>query len=239
MKIIYATLFGMSLAGASINLSLAQSKNNTWEGAYIQMGVGYTSFMPNNQSGTSKISRPAGTYNNTSNAKDINGAAANLSAGYNLGISDKFILGIGATYFPGASATSGLSITTYLPANSTSTTTGVYNVRNVYNLFLSPGYAIDKERLAYAKVGYAGATISANAPSGINAFSNQNIKLNGVSMGLGYKQMITESIYLLGEANYAIFSPTNVTVVTNSGAAVNTNIKGNGLDLIVGVGYRF
>ncbi len=43
---------------------------------------------------------------------------------------------------------------------------------------------------------------------------------------------------MLGNANYVIFSPTNVTVVTNSGAAVNTNIKGNGLELIVGVSYR-
>lgn len=241
MKLIYTILFAISLVGIPIKSIYAQSKANAWSGAYAQIGIGYASFMPSNQSGTSKIAAPplAGTYRNTSNAKNINGAATNLSIGYNLDLSDEFILGLGATFFPGASATSSLSISTTIPGYPTPPTTGVYNVKNVYNLFLSPGYALDKDRLAYAKVGYAGATISANAPSGINAFPNQNIKINGVSFGFGYKQMITSSVYLMGEANYAAFNPTNVTVVTNSGTVVNTNIKGNGLDLFVGVGYRF
>lgn len=234
MKIISLTLFSISITGISISTALAQA--NSWEGAYAQFSAGFASFMPSSQAGTTTAS--GATFSNTSKAKDINGLAANLSAGYNFGLSDRLILGIGATYFPGASGTSSLSVTTKTSTPS-APTNGTYNVKNIYNLFLSPGYAIDKERLVYAKLGYAGGTVSAYAPTGTNSFPNQNIKIKGTSLGLGYKEMLSESIYILGEANYAIFRPTNVTVVTNSTAIVNTNIKGNGLDLLIGIGYRF
>ena len=217
---------------------MAQTKINSWDGFYTQLGVGYASFMSSSQSGTTTLPARLGSgkYPNSSTANNVNGVTANASLGYNFGINEKLILGIGATYFPGASSSANLSFTT--PALG-STTSGSYNVKNVYNIFLSPGYAIDKDRLAYAKVGYAGATVSAYAPTGSNAFPNKEVGINGVSFGLGYKQMVTQSVYLLGEVNYAIFNPASATVVTNSGATVNTNIKGNGLDLIVGVGYRF
>lgn len=223
---------------ATTSAATAPNKTNPWEDFYGQFGVGYASFMSSSQPGTTTLltGPMAGKYANASTANNINGPAANISIGYNLGINQNFILGIGGTYFPGASSSANLSFTT---PRLNSTTTGSYNVKNVYNIFLSPGYAIDKARLTYAKVGYTGATVSANAPSGDNSFPNTDVGIHGVSLGLGYKQMVTESIYLLGEMNYAIFNSTTTSVTTKSGAIVNTNIKGNGLDLIVGIGYRF
>lgn len=240
MKINRALLIA-TITGFTSNSALAESKKNAWEGAYTQIGIGYESFMTSSQSGTttlpaSRFGGLAGTYDNKSKANNANGIAANISAGYSFGLNDKFVLGVGATYFPGASSAASLSFTT--PALN-STTNGKYNVKNLYNLFLSPGYVIDKERLTYAKVGYAGGTVSAYAPNGINAFPTKNVAIGGLSFGLGYKQMLTEKIYLLGEANYAMFNSTIASVVTNSGAIVNSKINGNGVDLLVGIGYRF
>lgn len=38
---------------------------------------------------------------------------------------------------------------------------------------------IDKDRLTYAKVGYAAGTVSAYAPTGSNAFPTQNVGIGG------------------------------------------------------------
>jgi outer membrane protein W len=238
MKRTFTGIIASTILGLYTNTVLAELTINAWEGPYAQIGVGFASFMPSSQSGTTTLPAQfgSGKFANSSTANNVNGPTANVSLGYNFGVNEKFILGIGATYFPGASSSASLSFTT---PRLNSTTNGSYNVKNVYNIFLSPGYAIDKDRLAYAKVGYTGATVSANAPTGSNSFPNKDVGINGVSMGLGYKQMVTQSVYLLGEVNYAIFNPASASVVTNSGATVSTNMKGNGLDFIVGVGYRF
>jgi outer membrane immunogenic protein len=238
MKKTVTGIIASTILGLCTNKVLAQSKGNAWEGAYAQIGAGYASFMPSSQPGITTLPAALGSgkYVNSSTANNVNGPTANISLGYNYGINEKLIIGIGGTFFPGASSSAKLSFTT--PSLS-STTNGSYNVKNVYNIFLSPGYVIDKDRMSYAKFGYTGATVSANAPTGSNSFPNKEVAINGFSMGVGYKQMVTQSLYLLGEVNYAIFKPASASVTTNSGAIVNTNIKGNGADLIVGVGYRF
>ena len=56
--------------------------------------------------------------------------------------------------------------------------------------------------------------------------------------GLGYKQMVTKSIYLLGEVNYANMSSKTATIQTSSGP-LSGNVGGSGVDVLVGVGYKF
>ena len=51
--------------------------------------------------------------------------------------------------------------------------------------------------------------------------------------------MITESIYGFGEANYAVNRSKAVTVVTDSGAIVNSTANATGYDVLLGIGYRF
>jgi hypothetical protein len=51
--------------------------------------------------------------------------------------------------------------------------------------------------------------------------------------------MITESLFMLGEVNYASFGSKTATTTTDSGTAISTPIKGTGTDLLVGIGYRF
>ena len=159
-------------------------------------------------------------------------------------------MGIAATYYPGASssATGQLSVapTTIssplgarvgspatVPGGST---TATYNVKNLYSIVFTPGYVIDKDRLAYLKLGYSGTTIGLSGPT----LAYQTTNLSGYTVGLGYKQMFTESLYAFGEVNYASYGTKSLSATLTNGTVLNgMTISGNGSDVLVGVGYRF
>lgn len=243
MKQLKMTALAIALTGLASGTALAQSKANAWEGAYGQIGVGYGNFTPSIDNGSATIptgrSAPyptslAGTTSAT-NINNINTGLVNLAVGYNFGINANYVLGIGASYYPGASSSATGTLNTLYNGNIVGSTTATYNISNLYNVFLSPGYVIDKDRLAYLKIGYTGATIGLSSP--VIPYNTTN--LTGYNLGLGYKQMITEKLYLLGEVNYASYGSQNASTTTTTGVAVSNNVKGTGMDILVGLGYRF
>lgn len=238
ISLLLATVTGFTATGA-----MAQSKVNAWEGAYGQVGVGYGNFAPSISNGTATIPTgrsapfPATISGTTSatNVNNINTGLVSIAAGYNFGINANYVLGIGATYYPGASSSATGTLNTLYNGNVVGSTNATYNIKNLYNIFLSPGYVIDKDRLAYLKVGYTGATIGLSSP--ILAYNTSN--LTGVTVGLGYKQMINSQWYAFGEANYASYGSQTASARTTTGTSVSNSIKGTGTDLLVGIGYRF
>lgn len=238
MSLLLATVAGFTATGA-----MAQSKANAWEGAYGQVGVGYGNFAPSISNGTATIPTgraapfPATLSGTTSatNVNNINTGLVGLAAGYNFGINQSYVLGIGATYYPGASSSATGTLNTLYGGNVVGSTTATYNIKNLYNVFLSPGYVIDKDRMAYLKVGYTGATIGLSSP--IIAYNTTN--LSGLNLGLGYKQMINAQWYGFGEFNYASYGSQTASARTTTGTSVSSSIKGTGTDILVGVGYRF
>ncbi|MBU3628575.1 outer membrane protein [Polynucleobacter sp. AP-Reno-20A-A9] len=270
MKTVKISALVLAMAGVFATSAHAQSaKTNAWEGAYGQIGVGYGMFVPKIGSGTAVTKNsavapagipgvPAGTPltalgypanvsqgASASNVNNVNTGLANIAAGYNFGINETWILGVAATYYPGASssATGQLSVantsisgalgTLPVPGGSS---TATYNVKNLYSIILTPGYAIDKDRLAYAKVGYTGATIGLNGPT----LAYQSTNLTGYTLGLGYKQMITQSLYAFGEVNYASYGTKSLTATLTTGTQLQgMTVSGVGTDILVGVGYRF
>jgi len=243
MKKIQICLLLATMTGIASNGAMAQSKVNAWEGAYGQVGVGYGNFAPSISNGTATIptgrSAPfpatiAGTTSAT-NVNNINTGLMSLAAGYNFGINESYVLGIGATYYPGASSSATGTLNTLYNGNVLASTTATYNIKNLYNIFLSPGYVIDKDRLAYLKLGYTGATIGLSSP--IIAYTSAN--LTGINVGLGYKQIFSGNWYGFGEINYAYYGSQTASVTTTTGTSVSNSIKGTGTDVIVGIGYRF
>jgi len=119
----------LALAGVASASAMAQSaKTNAWEGAYGQMGVGFGIFTPSLSNGTPtypSIYSSIPATMSTSNINNINTGLLNLAAGYNFGINESFILGIGATYYPGASssATGVLSVSNNVSTALNSSTT--------------------------------------------------------------------------------------------------------------------
>ncbi len=119
------------------------TQSNPFEGAYGQIGVGYE---------TTKISGAGGrdggipyTVVNQSNDK---GLAGTITAGYNFAVRESFVLGVGVEYSPLHGHKGQLT-------SGESRTLSNYSKNSMYNLFLSPGYVINKDGLAYAKVGYS------------------------------------------------------------------------------------
>ena len=258
MKTVKISALVLAMAGVFATSANAQStKTNPWEGADVAVSVGYGQFTPKIGSITTSaltfpVAAAGGAYTtaasgtSASQANNVNTGTANISAGYNWGINSDYVLGIRATYYTGASSAASGSFTTSTAAVASpipvpaGTQLGAaspitYNVKNLYSVVLTPGYAIDKERLVYAKIGYTGATIGLNGPT----LAYSTVGLSGYNLGVGYKQMITQSLYMLGEFNYAGFSNKTVTLTNTSGVNLTGAFGGSGIDFLVGVGYRF
>lgn len=223
-KLVVASL--LALAGTGV---MAQS---AFDGAYGQVGIGYSSATPGNGSGN-QISGGT-TYSRSttfSNSSDFTGT---VTLGYMGTVSGNYLLGIGAEYSPitgsnNAATTTGGGLTT---ANSQ------WKTNNGYNVFLSPAIAIDKDKLVYGKVGYAGTNIQTTYAGSNNPSAN----LTGYSVGLGYKQIIKGGLYGFAEGNYYSYGNQTLTMTgTTSGTAytTNTSINANSYNLLVGVGYKF
>jgi len=235
MKIIQFGLFVSMASLLCFTNANAQSKANPWEGAYGQIGLlGYESYIPKNANGTTTIPG-LGSFSNTSTANHANGPAANIGIGYNFSLGKDYLLGVGASLYPGHSRSASSTLVTTI-GNISVVKTGTYDVSNVFSFTLIPGYVIDETRLVYAKIGYAGSTLNANSPGN---YPQQSNRVNGTVYGLGYKQFITGSIYAFGEGNYAVNRAKSVTVVTDSGSVVNSTANATGYDIIFGIGYHF
>jgi outer membrane immunogenic protein len=212
----------------------AQTKSNPWLGAYAQIGIGYESYIPKSATGTTTF---PGTppLTNVGTANHANGPAAAIGVGYNFGLSDSYLIGVGASLYPGHSKSASSTMATNV-GNSQIVNTGNYDVSNVFSFNLMPGYVIDKTHLVYAKVGYAGSTTNANSPGN---YPQQSTKTNGTVYGLGYKQFISESIFVFGEGNYAVNRAKPVTILADNGATVTSTSNATGYDFIFGLGYHF
>lgn len=197
--------------------AMAQS---SFEGAYGQIGVGYESVSPSFSGGTITSGTLAGS-NYSASSSNINSFAGNVGVGYNFAVTKEFLLGIGADYSPinSSKQTLTMSIPGYVVPSSS------YKTQNTYNVFLAPGLVIDKDKLAYAKVGYSGAQLQADGESATN--------FTGYILGLGYKQIISGGLYGFGEVNYASYGNKNF-----AGDASGT-VKFNATNILIGLGYKF
>jgi opacity protein-like surface antigen len=211
-KLLVATLFAASTTGA-----FAQS---AFEGFYGQAGIGYESTSVS-FSGGSVQGFPYGV-----SADNSNSFAGTVGIGTYFALTSNFLLGIGAEYspIPGSNA----NVTLSIPGTTTPSISGTYKKKDSYNLFISPAIAIDKDKLAYAKVGYTGANIETSILGSSNTTS-----YTGYSLGLGYKQIIRGGLYGFGEVNYAAYSSKS-----DGGGFSGTN-KPTATNVLVGIGYKF
>ena len=205
----------LALAGVTMLSSSLVNAQSAFEGAYGQIGVGYESVTPS-FSGGSVYGRSYSASG--SNADSFVGTA---TIGYSFAVTPSFLLGIGAEYSPFAGSTANYTLTVPGVGSATSQ----YNKENSYNVFISPGLVIDKDKLAYAKIGYTGATVKSDGDS--------NTNLNGYSLGLGYKQIISGGLYGFGEVNYASYGNTNVS------APFSGTFSANSMNALLGIGYKF
>ena len=207
--------------------AMAQS---AFEGAYGQLGIGFD----NNTANSSDITLRGTTIS----APGASGGSFTSTAGlgYNFAVAKEFLLGIGADY-------GFINSGTFYGSNSNITNAG-FQVTNRYNIFVTPGYVIDKNKLAYLKVGYSSQNLKVTDGQSGSATNGQTIaqgNATGYVMGLGYKQMVSNGFYGFSEANYYNYGGVASSSKTLTDGTVITNYspKSNAYQFLVGVGYKF
>jgi len=267
-------VFFITILLMSFGISNAQAQS-AFAGFYGQLSTGYES----NQLGSLSGSATEVPNNNsdiirTAPSQTFGGAPLVFGAGYYWQASEKWLIGLGADYSALSQTSSSFPVSmtnapgnTTVVAGSTVTANGASaQLSNRFNLFLTPGYAIDKDKLVYVKAGYSQVTTQFNrnnsvtrvAPNGTSVTTpatggNPSSNQGGYVVGLGYKQMIASGLYGFVEGNYMSYSSpsdsftTSVTAlntvhgITSTGTrTVTTNFSSlNSYQLLIGVGYAF
>jgi opacity protein-like surface antigen len=269
--------FTLSLLNALFVLAIGSSNaqaQSAFTGFYGQVSTGYES----NQLGSfssSTVTTPNANSNTigTAPSQNFGGAPLVLGIGYYWQANDKWLIGVGADYsalsqtsatFSG-SATNAPGNTTIVPGSTLTYNGQSMQLSNRLNLFVTPGYVIDKDKLVYLKAGYSqvtaqynGTTSATRTLNGVSTTTaatggSQSSNQGGYLIGLGYKQMITSGLYGFVEGNYMGYSAPSYSANTTTRA--NETLHGigatgtrtatrnfaslNTFQALVGVGYAF
>lgn len=213
---------------ASLLLGLgyaAQTHASTnFDGFFADFGFGYREV----NSGTSSSLSVNGTpIPSTLNSGQPANTVSVFTLGYNLPIHSVFKLGIGANIAPASGQAQQIEVQA---RNQVVSLPGIKPLYN-YGFFLAPSLVIG-DGLAYLKVG---------SQTQVNN-SNTSPNFNGYLLGIGYKQLLTQSIYIFGEADYGSYAAqTSTRTVSSSGRSINASVttKPQGSRYLIGVGYQF
>jgi outer membrane immunogenic protein len=224
------------VATAVVGLVGTANAQSAFEGFYGQVGLGIQSLTPDLKNAS--LTNPSGTrYGFGTSADNTNSFTGTATLGYNFSVSQTFLLGVGAEYTPIAGQSGNYNYTS--SQLSPSSFPGTFKFKNSYNIFLSPGIALDKESVLYGKIGYTGASVESTPSGGSSSTTNYT----GYSLGLGYKKIISGGLYAFGEANYFSYGDkTDTTTGPWSGGGTYTvtgTSSANIFNFLVGVGYRF
>jgi hypothetical protein len=250
-------------AAATVVASSAMAQS-AFQGFYGQIGTGYESNTATGLNspitiGIAGISANIG--NGSAGNQTFGGMPLVAGIGYNFSVAPKWLLGIGFDYSFLSQESSSFSYSGNLEDIGNGTLNGAkVKASNRMNIFITPGYEIDKDKLIYFKAGYSSVKVDSTAPTSITGsggtdsvsnvlggnFSNASKTLNGYVVGLGYKQVINKGLYAFGEANYMSYSKANFTSTLNGvesgvpySVSTNANSGLNSYQLLVGVGYKF
>jgi hypothetical protein len=257
-KSIHLSLFCKSLARVFIAFLLgtfsvsavAQNNRNTsniytpqnnqaengkgFSGFYTQAGLGYQNFTPSYSSAS--YSSPAGAtaYGNNISSSSASNLTGSITAGYDFSVSPTFLLGVGADLSPISGKSTRYGGGT---ANSTTIPASTYKVNNSYNLFLSPVIPLDKFTTIYGKVGYS--KLQTSAGPNLNS-----VNYSGYSLGLGYKTIVSGSIFAYVEGNYfnygkASDSGSAIIPSTSTSYSYANTSNASSYNLLYGLGVRF
>jgi outer membrane immunogenic protein len=242
-------LSAVLLTGLISSSVFAQS---AFEGAYGQLGSGYenNSYSNLNSSGSNptQITPDAWSTGNQSSS----GAPLIIGLGYYLSATPNWLLGLGVDYSALTQQTS--SFSSYSPTggvNNVPATINGYQLQtsNRFNIFVTPGYVIDKDKLVYLKAGYSSVSMKETYPNTITkstgtdpltAWSkNPSATVSGYVLGLGYKQMIANGFYGFAEANYMSYGKPSFSATNGLSYTVTNSPSLSTYQALVGIGYKF
>ena len=233
VSLVFVTLLLMSFGSSNTQ---AQSD---FVGFYGQLGTGYGKETAKSSSPSiTTIKYGSATGDATSNTS-WGYAPVVIGVGYTFQVLPNWTVGLGGDYALNT-PDSPNTTTDFHGKLATGQVSYKYTAGDRYNLYLTPGYSIDKDKLAYLKLGYSSEVIQIQ---GVNiAGATNNSRINGYILGLGYKQIISGGFYGFGEANYMGYqSSTLSTPPPNPASGAHFNIIQNvsAYNILVGLGYKF
>jgi len=228
-------------AAATVVASSAMAQS-AFEGFYGQVATGFEANSASNLNYNGSPNSKGGTDNWVSSNQNFSGAPVVLGAGYNFSVAPKWLVGVGADY-----SLLNQKSTSYSSTTSTTSLNGsTLQMSNRVNIFVTPGYVIDKDKLVYLKAGYSMVSIQQQTPttvtggsSGALVNTNSSQTQGGYVVGLGYKQIITDSIYGFAEGNYMSYGKPGFSATQTDGYKISSNPSVSTYQFLVGVGYKF
>jgi hypothetical protein len=226
MPITHSHRYGFTLVSLILGLGYAAASQAStgFNGFFADFGFGYREVSSGASTSLSVNGDPVSSSLTSSQPSSTVGV---FTVGYTFPINSAFKLGIGANISPSSGQAQQIQVQTQNQVVSLPGVRPLYN----YGFFLAPSVVIG-DGLAYLKLG---------AQTQVNN-SNTGPNLNGYLLGVGYKQLITQSVYLFGEANYLAYEAQTITRnVIASGRAINASIttKPQASRYLVGIGYQF
>jgi hypothetical protein len=206
-------------------------------GAYVQISTGYEA---NTVSSATLTGKDYGGSPNKTNTVSTTTSSSPLvlGVGYVFPVQNNFALGLGVDYSTLTVETNPTAF--YYRGISTATYNYKFTISNRFNVFITPSYSIDQDKLAYAKLGYSSQNVQYSQTNCCSSPSNK-AQVSGYVLGLGYKQFISGGLYGFAEANYYTYgSPSLSSTYTDGpGGTVSSNPNISAYNFLLGLGYRF
>jgi hypothetical protein len=231
--------FKLLLACSGLILSGSAFALSQFAGAYGQIATGYEN---NRVSSAQLTGTDYGGAPNTTNSVSTNSGSAPLvlGLGYLFPVQNNFTLGLGIDYSTLTQETSPAAF--YYPTiNNSPNFNYQFTISNRFNIFATPGYAIDRDKLVYAKLGYSSQSVQYSQTNCCSPSPSNKAQVSGYVLGLGYKQLITGGLYGFAEANYYAYAKPNLssTYTDDGGGTVTSNPNVSAYNFLLGLGYRF
>jgi hypothetical protein len=237
------------VAAATTVVASSAMAQSAFQGFYGQIATGYenNAFGSTNFTGT-QAPNTRDTWN--SGNQTANGMPLVIGLGYNYSVAPKWLLGVGVDY-SALSQESSKYNSPFSTAPRSYLSGSTLQASNRFNIFVTPGYEIDKNKLVYLKAGYSMVTIKQTFPPSYTdgfdpADSNANLRfgsqsktVGGYVVGLGYKQMISGGFYGFAEANYMGYSKPSFASTNPTAYTASSSPSLNSYQALVGVGYKF
>ena len=266
----FSVVAGCAVVGLTSFNAQAQS---AFAGFYGQLSTGYESNQLGSQSDTARVTPYANSdTNNTGPSQTFGGAPLVLGIGYYWQATDKWLIGLGADYSALTQTSSMIPKNVSNAPGSTAITSGenqTFNggsmqLSNRFNIFITPGYVIDKDKLVYVKAGYSQVSAQYNVATSLTKTTNgvsrtypavggsQSSNQGGYLLGIGYKQIITKGLYGFVEGNYMGYSAPSYSYATNNSLDTSRGVTTsstrtvaasfaslNSFQALIGLGYAF
>lgn len=226
-KIVIASLLAAAASGAMAD--------GAFDGVNAQIGMGFASLGTEYSSNYNNYTQPE-LWNNSTNVKGSQtGMLGNVALGYSYGFNKQFNLGANVFYNFGSDNAGSVS----LSDNSTGSNGTIQaKLKNIWGISVEPGYFFGDKSLGFVKLGWAMASTSGSWNGNGSSGSQSAGTANGFLYGIGFKQLVTNNIYVGIDAYQIAFSSKSVSTSDEWGTDTSTykpNMTYGGIN----VGYKF